>query len=325
MTELNLQSELEQSTTPEADPLRYWKIAILAALFVFLFRNELIRLVETWKMPDESHGVLIPAFSLYFLWQDRAALKQIKAKFGIFNFAGIVLIAIGVIGYSLCLTRRFGSPRPYMMLPVIAGMTLLAGGWGVFKRVWLPIVFLVFAFQLPPTIHDRITTPLRMWSSVLATVVLNFFPGIVCEASGVVISGTHHGIPFDLNVADACSGMRLLRTFVALGVAMAWLEKRPASHRIVLLLSTVPIAIICNMLRVLLTGMIHIYIGAQYAEGMLHTMLGLVMLGLAFVMYGGLAWIMNNLFYEESSKEKSTEGDQDIITLNPAKNPAGKK
>ena len=86
----------------------------------------------------------------------------------------------------------------------------------------------------------------------------------------------------NLNVADACSGMRLLRTFVALGVAMAYLEVRPAFHRLILLLSTVPIAIFCNMLRVIITGAVYMYVGAEYAEGLLHTALGFIMLMFAF-------------------------------------------
>ena len=138
--------------------------------------------------------------------------------------------------------------------------------------------------------------------------ILNLFPGVYSESSGVLIFGTHdvlrEGIrvreEFSLNVAEACSGMRLLRAFVALGVAMAYLEYRPVIHRILLLASTIPIAIFCNMLRVLLTGLIHIFIGSEYATGTLHTLLGLVMLGVAFALYGGLAWILNNLFVAES-------------------------
>ena len=106
-----------------------------------------------------------------------------------------------------------------------------------------------------------------------------------------------------LNVADACSGMRLLQAFVALGVAMAYLEYRPPVHRIILLFSTIPIAIICNIVRVLLTAVIHIYIGEQYAQGTLHTLLGLVMLLLAFGLYGLLAWLMEAMFIEDETDE----------------------
>jgi exosortase len=126
-------------------------------------------------------------------------------------------------------------------------------------------------------------------------------PDIHANAAGVLIHGVHGTESFSLNVAEACSGMRLLLAFLALGVAMAYLEYRPIIHRIILLASTIPIAIFCNILRVLITGFIHIYIGPEYASGLLHTLLGIVMLGVAFALYGLLAWIMNNLVVEEDT------------------------
>jgi exosortase len=144
---------------------------------------------------------------------------------------------------------------------------------------------------------------MRQWASDIAAMILNIMPGVRCESAGVIIQGMHLDTPFKLNVAEACSGMRLLMTFVALGVAMAWLEYRPALHRAILLLSTAPIAIFCNVLRVLLTGLIHIYVGPDYASGTLHNFLGLVMLGVAFGLYGLLAWIMNRLYVDDREQE----------------------
>ncbi|MCP4711023.1 MAG: exosortase/archaeosortase family protein, partial [Planctomycetes bacterium] len=152
------------------------------------------------------------------------------------------------------------------------------------------------------TIHTKISTPMREIASFITALILNVLPQIDAESANVVIFGTYQGKPFNsLNVADACSGMRLLRAFVALGVAMAYLEYRPLHHRIVLLLSTVPIAILCNIIRVLLTGIIHIYIGEEYATGTLHTLLGMVMLLLAFGLYGLLAWMMEAMFIEDDT------------------------
>jgi len=79
-------------------------------------------------------------------------------------------------------------------------------------------------------------------------------------------------------------------------VAMAYLHYRPAWQRLVLLASTVPIAILCNIIRVIITGFIYVIINPQYAQGIYHDMLGMAMLPLAFGLYGGLAWFMSNLF-----------------------------
>jgi len=102
--------------------------------------------------------------------------------------------------------------------------------------------------------------------------------------------------------------MRLLLAFMALGVAMAYLHERPLWQRLVLVVSTVPIAILCNIIRVTITGFIYILIHPKYAQGVYHDMLGMAMLPLAFGLYGFLAWFMSNLFIDESQV-----GAEDIV------------
>jgi exosortase len=110
-----------------------------------------------------------------------------------------------------------------------------------------------------------------------------------------------------LNVADACSGMRLLMAFLALGVAMAYLHDRPIWQRLVLLVSTVPIAVFCNIVRVTITGFIYVLIAPEYAQGIYHDALGFAMLPLAFGLYSLLGWVMENLFIEEEALEPKKE------------------
>jgi len=85
-----------------------------------------------------------------------------------------------------------------------------------------------------------------------------------------------------------------------LGVAMAYLHYRPTWQRVALLVSTVPIAIVCNTIRVTSTGFIHTFIHPKYTQGVYHDMLGIAMLPLAFGMYGGLSWFMSSLFEEDT-------------------------
>jgi exosortase/archaeosortase family protein len=79
------------------------------------------------------------------------------------------------------------------------------------------------------------------------------------------------------------------------------LHYRPLWQRIVLLAATVPIAILCNIIRVTVTGFIYVLIHPRYAQGVYHDMLGLAMLPLAFGLYGFLAWFMSSLFIDESA------------------------
>jgi len=209
--------------------------------------------------------------------------------------------------YMFWLEKGFAYPRQLGMIAMLASVVIFLGGWPVFRIVWLPILFLLFAIPIPARLHWEIAMPLRKLASVVASAILNGLPYITCSHEGVVIHGFYSkaGETFSLNVAEACSGMRILRTFIALGVAMAYLEYRPWIHRVVLLASTIPIAVFCNMLRVLITGIIHVYLSHEMSSGTPHMILGMVMLVVAFGLYGLLAWIMNRIYVEESEQ---TEG-----------------
>jgi exosortase len=144
--------------------------------------------------------------------------------------------------------------------------------------------------------------PMQQLAAEVTTVLLNLVSEMEATVSGVVINVVYKGQRLDppLNVAEACSGMRLLMAFLALGVAMAYLHYRPAWQRIILLASTIPIAIFCNIVRVTVTGFIYILIHPKYAQGIYHDLLGLAMLPLAFGLYGLLAWFISSLFVEEA-------------------------
>ena len=131
---------------------------------------------------------------------------------------------------------------------------------------------------------------------------MNLVPELEATANGVVIDVLYKGKAMEpgLDVAEACAGMRLLMAFVALGVVMAYVHERPLWQRIILLASTVPIAIFCNIVRVAATGFIYVLIHPKYAQGIYHDMLGLAMLPLAFGLYGFIAWFMSSLFVRES-------------------------
>jgi exosortase len=197
---------------------------------------------------------------------------------------------------------RFGYLRSLVIIPVVGSIVLFIGGWKLVKYTWLPIVFSVFAIPLPERIYTDMTIPMRKLAAAIAAQLLNLVSGLKAEASGVVIDVIYKGVKLEpgLDVAEACSGMRLLMAFLALGVAMAYLHYRPMWQRLILLASTVPIAILCNIVRVTVSGFIYVLLDPIYAQGIYHDMLGLLMLPLAFGLYGLSAWFMSNLFVDES-------------------------
>ncbi len=286
----------------------YVKIAIIASLFYYLFGNEIGGIVQKWRNDGSwSHGWLIPVFSLYFINQHKQEILNLETRP---NYLGLVFLVFGILFYPLNIVHfNYGYFNPLCMIAILGAVVLFLGGWALIRYTWLPIAFLIFAVPLPQRYYVAMTMPMRKIAAFVATVLLNLVSGLEATASGVVIDVVYKGQRLEpaLNVAEACSGMRLLMAFMALGVAMAYLHYRPIWQRIVLLVSTVPIAIFCNMVRVTTTGFIYVLWEPKYAQGVYHDLLGLAMLPLAFCLYNALSWFMESLFVEETAESASAE------------------
>ena len=304
-------------------PYAFAKIVTVGALLSFLFRAEIGRLVHLWTAdPNWSHGFLIPLFSLYFVHRRRQqilGLQHVRDPLVDLlhgrrpprlssgqtrpNYLGLFLLLLILAFYAFNVV----SPAGYVyfqtisMIAAVGAVVLFLGGWRLLRCTWLPIAFLVFAVPLPRRCYVELTMPLRHMSASVATALLNMVGDLQATANGVVIDIVYKGQRLEpaLDVAEACSGMRLLMAFLALGVAMAYLHERPAWQRVALLLSTVPIAVLCNIIRVTTTGFPYVLGGRQYTQGVYHDALGLAMLPLAFGLYGLLAWFMAGLFIDE--------------------------
>ena len=292
------------------------KMAVVAGAFCFFFRNEIHSIVHEWLTDASwSHGFLIPLFSLYFINQHRNEILNIRTRP---SYLGLVFLICVISFYFLNILSPSGYAyfRPVSMIAALGAVVLFLGGWRLIRYTWLPICFLIFAVPLPRRYYVSLTTPMRHLAATVASALLNLVSGIEATASGVVIDVVYRGQRLDpaLDVAEACSGMRLLMAFLALGVAMAYLHYRPIWQRLVLLASTIPIAVFCNIIRVTLTGFIYVLAHPRYAQGIYHTFLGLAMLPLAFGLYGLIAWFMASLFTEE------TELVRDVVLRRRDKN-----
>jgi exosortase len=128
-------------------------------------------------------------------------------------------------------------------------------------------------------------------------VVLNLI-GIDTDRTGNILTVWDNGVARPLNIAEACSGMRMLMAFLALGVAMAYTGFKRTWQRITLVLLGIPTAIVVNVLRVTTLSMLILF-DADFAAGDFHTFIGLLWLVPAFLMYLGLMWILRHLVIEE--------------------------
>lgn len=280
----------------------YIRLTIVAALLGFVYWGPIRHtLVARWINDGNwSHGWLIPVFSLYFLATRREELFRIRPRG---SYLGAVVLAMSLAVYFISAWRlRMAYPQALSIVGAIFGATLLLGGWGIIRVAWFPILFLLFAIPLPESIYVELTMPLRkMVSTVAAAAMPLFAPGLHTQAQAVVIDYVMPGVPpATLNIEEACSGMRLMMAFVALGVAMAYLrEDRPVWQRVIMALSCIPVAVFCNSIRVTTTGLFHVYGHAELARGTPHQLLGIVTLGIALGLFALIGYVLSHLFIEE--------------------------
>ncbi|MHC4982482.1 MAG: exosortase/archaeosortase family protein, partial [Planctomycetota bacterium] len=194
------------------------------------------------------------------------------------------------------------------MALLIFGLVLYLAGPQMAKVTWLPIFFLVFAVPIPGTIYLRIAGPLQELAARGSGLALRIF-----DVEKVVVTGSHirfttvSGEPEALTVAEACAGMRLLMAFLALGVVMAYVAERALWQRIVLVAAAIPIAVLCNVIRVTITSTMFVWDRPELGQGFMHKFAGMVMLIPALVMLWLLGLLLQSLFVEVGDDEKDNE------------------
>ena len=283
----------------EFDQRAQLKAAIIAIAFAALFWTTLRSLAEKWYSdPDWSHGMIIPLFSAYLVAQrwDQISKSPIHLP-----WLGLPILVISVLLYGFTFTpvgRQLGNVGPYIMMVALLGVVILLCGVAVLRYAWLPWAYLLFAIPLPKALYFTLTDPLRRIAATVATAVLQMVPSLDVERVGSNIEYNYDGVAGTIGVADACSGMRSTITLCALGVAVAYMVDRPWWQRLILVLACIPIATFCNLIRVIVTSFLHIFVNPKYAEGTYHLMLGMMVLLLAFAIFSGLGWLMSNLVVE---------------------------
>ena len=250
---------------------------LITGFVIFLYRDVFQGLVSDWyNDPDYSHGFLVPLLSAYFIWERWDALT--KAKFlpsllgAVFLCFGLASLVIGLVGAELYVQR-------FSLIVVLLGLVLLILGWRCLWILSFPIGFLIFMIPLPAIVVNTIAFPLQLFAAKTASFCL-FSLGIpvLREGNLIILAST------TLEVAEACSGLRSLLSLLALGTVYGYFSQDTVWKRWVLVILSVPIAIVANAFRVSGTGILAHYFGVEAAEGFYHSFEGWIVFVVAFVL-----------------------------------------
>jgi exosortase len=280
------------------------QMVIIAGILIIHYQHMIDGLIYKWRHDgDWSHGFLIPLFGIYYLYLHRERVpKNINENVYISRIAGAILMTTAFLLYVYSTLAQVEYPKNLSLIVTIMGIVLMTAGWPISRWSWFAVAFLIFAMPLPQRLYQQLTMPLREVAANISGVVLSLVPGMMAEPQGTVVEYIYKGDTGTLDIERACSGMRLLMTMTALGVAMAFMHQRPLWQRMVMILACVPIAILCNIIRVTTTGFFVVFGKHELARGFWHMMLGLGMLFVAFSLYSAISYVLGNLFVEHEVK-----------------------
>jgi exosortase len=260
-------------------------ILFFLALVILLFLPVLAPLVNQWATDENmGYGFFVPLVAGYVFWLDRERILATPVKP---CWPALALVAWGFCQMLVGFLGALSVVSRTAFVVTVVGVIWTVCGTAVMRVVKFPVLMLLFMFPMPLYLYQRLTLPLQSLATNVAAWGLAAIGIPVLQNGNVLDLGDHQ-----LDVVEACSGIRSLLSLTFLAIAYGRLFETRTWVRIVLLVSTVPIAIVCNAARIILTGILTQY-KPEIAEGTFHTFEGWVI----FMFEMGVLLMFHRLLY----------------------------
>jgi exosortase len=266
--------------------LKYGPVVVGALAFAILFWAPFTTLLrDWWSDPEAGHGLLLGPVAVYLAWK-RGLEPEARPR----PYFGLAVLIIAVfLRYLSSLAAELFTMRFSMLLAVV-GLLLFAYGVKQLVRWWLPLTLIALSIPLPSVVLGSLALPLQFKASQMGAAMLE------ARHVPVLLQGNVIRLPGrSLFVTEACSGLRSLTSLIALGVLIAGMWLRKPSLRLLLVLLTIPIAVVLNGVRVFLTGFLVVFVDPRLGDGLMHLTEGWGMFVIAFAILGGFAWVLYRL------------------------------
>jgi len=275
---------------------------ILTAMVLFVFWDffeSQIRFAVK-QQADWGHTVIIPVIAGYFIYLKRRELLAVPFRT---TWVGLLPVVLGIAWYVVCWlgppTLRHHNMQGAGLTLTLFGLVLLFFGFNAMTMLWFPLLYMcIFGQTVSAKLMTYVTYPMQDLTAKGSWVALNLI-GVDTDRTGNILTVWDDGVARPLNIAEACSGMRMLMAFMALGVAMAYTGLKRFWQQATLVLLGIPTAIFVNILRVVTLALLSMY-DTDFAAGDFHTFIGLLWLVPAFMMYLGIQWVLRQLVVEEA-------------------------
>jgi exosortase D (VPLPA-CTERM-specific) len=252
------------------------KLSVLGVLFVAAYWIPLKGIVNTWMTnEDYAYGFIIPFLSAYLVWERRDALRRIPLRSS-WKVLPLLIVFVAISVYSILgSSGNVSRPAiPFLVLLLLA----FCFGTDLVRKILLPLAFLIFMIPVPDLLERTLGIYLKSISSELAGWFIRMFGFSVYVSGNVIDLGSNQ-----LQVVDACNGLRYLLPLLALGVLYSHFFERERWKKGVCIAASIPIAILMNSLRIGVTGILTNYYGTKVSEGFMHAFSGWVVFVVSFI------------------------------------------
>ncbi len=250
----------------------------LSSIFLFIAYLPMLKwMIHRWTEPESyyGHGFLIPIVSLYIAWQRRELLKKARLSG---QTKGLVIIALGLFVHVICAALKVYFISGFSFVFVLYGLILFFFGKEVARNLLFPLFFLFAMIPLPLVLIGNLTVKLKLFVAQISTIILNKigFPSIR-DGSLIRMPNSY------IMIEAPCSGLRSLISLLTLGLLFSFAMKMSYVKKGLLFISSVPIAIATNIIRVLMLATVNDLYGEKITMGFFHDFSGYMMFGIAFI------------------------------------------
>jgi exosortase len=264
--------------------------------FLWSYWPGLVDLWKVWQKSDEySSGLLVPFLAVYILWSRRRDIAQCRIKPSVWGvFAFLAAQAFRLFG----LFFMYGSAERLSITLSIAALVLLLFGWQIFRKVSTVLLFLCLMLPWPIRVQAAVAVPLQRWATSSAIFCLEMLGCEVLREGNVIHIGGS-----TVAVAEACNGLRMVTAFFVISGLVVLLVKRAWWEKLAILASSLPIALLCNTVRLTITALAFTVLSGEQWEKIFHDFGGYAMMPLALAAAVAELWLLAKLTTPPTKQE----------------------
>ena len=268
--------------------LRLFAIILISIAFLWSYWHGFVNLWKVWLQSDEySSGLLVPFLAVYILWSRRQTITQCRIKPSVIGL--YVLMAAQVLRL-LGLLFNYGSAERLSIALGIAALVITLFGWQLFKKVATILLFLCLMLPWPNRLHAAVSLPLQRWSTSSAVFCLELIGYKILQEGNVIHIGQS-----TVAIAEACNGLRMITAFIVISGLVVLLVNRAWWEKLIVLASSLPIALLCNTIRLTITAIFFTVLEGEYWEKIFHDFGGYAMMPLALAAVVAELWLLAKL------------------------------